>query len=179
MLWVSDVARAGGLRPTRFNFGYRVVGRAIPDKMPVLVATYREVIDSVRDRLRPRRLIIGGHSMGGRAASMLLAEEGHEGVHGLLLFGYPLHPPGRLDKLRNAHLPAIRVPTLQLSGTRDEFCDRLTMERVMKTLDPSTWTLRWVEGADHSYVIAKSSGRTRTDAAVEMSKAISGWMKTV
>ena len=175
MLWVSEIAKEAGLRPVRFNFEYRVFGKSMPDRMPALIQTYRKVIESVWERLQPRRLIIGGHSMGGRTASMLLAEGTYGDVGGLLLFGYPLHPPGRLDKLRDAHLPAIRVPTLQLSGTRDEFCDMATMEEVMKTLDPSIWTLRWIAGADHSYVVAKSSGRTRADAASEMTAAIENW----
>lgn len=177
LLWVSSVAREAGLRTVRYNFAYRALGKSMPDKMPVLIETYRKVIDSARERLKPGRLIIGGHSMGGRAASMLLAEGARAGVSGLLLFGYPLHPPGQLDKLRGAHLPAIRVPTLQLSGTRDEFCDKATMERIMKTLDPSLWTLRWIEGADHSYVVAKSSGRTRADAALEMTQTIKDWLE--
>ena len=100
---------AGGVRVVRFEFPYmqrrRSDGkRRPPDRMPVLIQTYRAAIDSVRDKLKHARLIIGGHSMGGRVASMLEAEG--KTADGLLLFGYPLHPPGQPNKLRDAHLPA-------------------------------------------------------------------------
>jgi predicted alpha/beta-hydrolase family hydrolase len=144
-----------------------VLGKSMPDRMPVLMETYRAVIADVRGRLSPKRLIIGGHSMGGRVASMLAAEG--DDVDGLLLFAYPLHPPGQFEKLRDAHLPAIKCPVLQFSGTRDEFCRRDLMEGVAVG---DNYEVVWLEGADHSYSISKGSGNTKKAAEESMRSGI-------
>lgn len=167
MLWLSGLVRAPGIAVARFNFAYRVLGKSMPDRMPVLNETYRAVVDSIRKRLAPSELIIGGHSMGGRVASMM-ASEG-DVVDGLLLFGYPLHPPGQFEKMRDAHLPLIKCPVLQFSGTRDEFCRRDLMEAVPVG---ENYKVVWVEGADHSYAIAKASGNTKKDAENEITERI-------
>lgn len=112
--------------------------------------------------------------MGGRVASMLEAEG--KTADGLLLCSYPLHPPGQLEKLRDAHLPKIQVPTLQINGTQDEFCTPEIMNRIVATLDPGIWTMHWIEGADHSYGVRKVSGRTKKDVEAEMRKTIQGWI---
>lgn len=175
--WLSSLVRSSGSSIVRFNFLYRAQGKGMPDRMPVLMETYRAVIASVRERLDPGCLIIGGHSMGGRVASMVEAEGPL--ADGLLLFGYPLHPPGQPEKLRSAHLTAITTPTLQISGTRDEFCTRGLMIRVTDSLDPVTWNLHWIEGADHSYSIQRSSGRTKQEAEQEISSAVQTWLGTL
>lgn len=167
MLWLSEIVEQAGATVVRFNFPYRVLGRSMPDRMPALMEAYRCVITSVREKLQPKRLIIGGHSMGGRVASMI-ASEGDK-IDGLLMFGYPLHPPGRQDKIRDAHLPSIRCPALQVSGTRDELCDRDLMEKVAVG---SNYQVLWIEGGDHSYSIAKSSDNTKADARNEIAKAV-------
>lgn len=174
ILWLAELLRGTGLGVVRFNFVYRAQGRAMPDRMPVLVETYRSVIASVRERLNPKRLIIGGHSMGGRVASMLEAER--PTADGLVLFGYPLHPAGQPEKLRTAHLPAIRVPVLQLSGTEDALCREDIMLTVAAGLDSKIWTLKWIEGADHSYSVKKSSGRSRIDVETDIRRALSSWL---
>jgi predicted alpha/beta-hydrolase family hydrolase len=129
--------------------------------MPVLMNTMRAVIAQVRDALTPGVLIIGGRSMGGRAASMLAAD-GFE-ADGLLLLAYPLHPAGQPEKLRGAHLARIRMPVLCFNGTRDPLCTPALMDRAVGTVT-CPWDMQWVEGADHSFHVLKSSGTT--DAAV-------------
>ncbi len=171
ILWLSDIVRQAGARVVRFNFLYRAQGRGMPDRMPVLIGAYSAVIDSVRKKLAPARLIIGGHSMGGRVASMLLAQE--KAADGLLLFGYPLHPPGQPEKLRDAHLASIQVPTIQFNGTEDAFCTRSLMEKVAL---PKSWTPHWIEGADHSYAVRKSTGRTRLQVADELRQTLKDWV---
>src|SRR5256885_9662820 len=94
--------------------------------------------------------------MGGRVAS-LLAAEGF-GCDGLLLAAYPLHPAGKPEKLRDAHLAAIRCPVLCLNGTRDALCTRELMERALQKVS-APWTMHWIAGADHSFKVLKSSGR--------------------
>lgn len=169
--WLAGVVREAGARVVRFNFLYRAEGRGMPDRMPVLMETYLAVIASVLERLTPECLVIGGHSMGGRVATMLEAEGRH--ADGLLLFGYPLHPAGQPTKLRDAHLPSIQTPTLQFSGTEDALCTRSLMEAVAL---PPSWVVHWLEGADHSYAIKKSTGRSRDDLATEMRDTLSPWL---
>jgi predicted alpha/beta-hydrolase family hydrolase len=135
MLALAEVLGGIGLEVVRFNFPYREKGRKIPDPMPVLKASIAEL---------GKNAIIGGRSMGGRAASMLAAD-GFP-CRGLLLFSYPLHPAGQPEKLRVAHLPDIKVPVLCFNGTRDALCRRDLMERHV----PPAWNMHWLEGADHS-----------------------------
>ncbi len=172
--WLSGLVREPSVTLVRFNFLYKAQSRSMPDRMPLLMQTYHAVIDSVRERLAPERLIIGGHSMGGRVASMLEAEA--PVADGLLLFGYPLHPAGQPEKLRDAHLPAIKTRTLQINGTADPLCTREIMERVVATLDPDVWHLEWIESADHSYAVKASSGRTRQDVESDIRTGVREWI---
>lgn len=113
--------------------------------------------------------------MGGRASSML-ASRGFE-CDGLLLLAYPLHPPGKPEQLRDAHLPEIRVPTLCVNGTRDTFCRRDLMEDVLKRVGPQ-WRMHWIEGADHGFHVLKSSGTTDSAVQREIADLAVEWMKT-
>lgn len=174
---LSALLRQADVRVIRFNFLYRAQGKGMPDRMPVLTSTYRAVIESVRQRFSPDRLIIGGHSMGGRAASMLSAEE--TVADGLILFGYPLHPPGQPEKLRDGHLASIKTPTLQMNGTQDEFCTPEIMERIAEGLDRSVWTLHWITGADHSYAVKRSTGRTSADVDSDILTTLSRWLNAL
>ena len=138
MLALDQTLTGIGLEVVRFNFPYREKGRKIPDPMPVLKSAISEVASQFP------RVVIGGRSMGGRAASMLAADG--FACAGLLLFAYPLHPAGQPDKLRVAHLPDIKVPVLCFNGTRDTLCRRDLMEKHT----PAAWNMHWLDGADHS-----------------------------
>jgi hypothetical protein len=156
----------------RFNFDYREKGSKRPDPMPVLKSRMRGVIERARSELAPQRLLIGGRSMGGRVATMLAADG--LACDGLLLFAYPLHPAGQPEKLRDAHLPKIRVPVLCFNGTRDALCTQELMNDVVKRLT-APWTMHWLEGADHSFHVLKSSGRTDEEVLAEIGAAVSRW----
>jgi predicted alpha/beta-hydrolase family hydrolase len=109
-------------RPTeRLDFPYRIAGRRFPDRPPVLVAHVVEAAAELsrRHRVEPAAVLLGGRSMGGRMCSMAVAEG--LPAAGLVLISYPLHPPERPQQLRTAHFPAITVPCLFVSGTRDTF----------------------------------------------------------
>jgi predicted alpha/beta-hydrolase family hydrolase len=162
-----------GIATCRFNFFYRARGSGIPDPMPRLVACWVAVIESVRSALQPAPLLVGGRSMGGRAASTLVAEQ-RASCDGLLLLAYPLHPPGHPEKRRDAHLPGVRIPVLCINGTRDTFCDRPVMEGVLATLG-ANWQMHWLDGADHGFHVRKSSGRTDRDVVAEAADRVSRW----
>lgn len=175
-LAAANKLRSRGFGVVRFNFLYKEKGSGRPDPMPKLMDTTRAVVDRVRRELSPTRLIIGGRSMGGRAASMLAAERFE--ADGLLLLAYPLHPEGQPEKLRDAHLPNIDMPVICFNGTRDGLCTPELMERALTTVKAS-WAMHWLEGADHSFHVLKSSGRN--DAAVldEMGDAAARWRATL
>ena len=162
MLASAVALQGAGLGVVRFNFVYKERKSGRPDAMPKLMDTVRAVVERTRAELGGLRpLVIGGRSMGGRAASMLAAD-GFD-ADGLLLLAYPLHPAGAPEKLRDAHLPRITMPVLAFSGTRDALCTRDLMERALTTV-ATPWEMHWIDGADHSFHVLKSSGTT--DAAV-------------
>jgi predicted alpha/beta-hydrolase family hydrolase len=172
----SMLRLAGALEPlgvdvVRFNFPYREAGSKRIDHMPVLKDAFVQAVAALRRNNQP--LLIGGRSMGGRVASMLAAE-GFE-CDGLLLAAYPLHPASQPEKLRDAHLPQIRCPVLCLNGTRDTLCRRDLMDATMKRLH-SNWTMHWIEGADHSFHVLKSSGRTDADVDQEVRETAERWL---
>ena len=162
-----------GVNLVRFNFLYKEKKSGRPDPMPKLQEAFAAVVDKVRSELNPKKLIIGGRSMGGRAASMMAAE-GYD-CDGLLLYAYPLHPAGQPTKLRDAHLPQIKVPVLCFSGTRDALCTPSLMEKALTTVT-TDWTMHWIEGADHSFHVLKSSGRTDADVLVEIADLSRSWI---
>jgi predicted alpha/beta-hydrolase family hydrolase len=173
---LAQELRGRAMDLVRFNFLYREKGSSRPDAMPLLKQTIAAVTARARDELQPRRLIIGGRSMGGRAASMLAAE-GFD-CDGLLLLAYPLHPAGKPEQLRDAHLTQIKVPTLCLNGTRDALCQRDLMEKVVRRLSDA-WTMHWLEGADHSFHVLRSSGRTGAHVMNEIGEASNAWLARV
>ena len=174
VLALSEVMRTRGVDVVRFNFPYKERRSGRPDPMPLLKKTIEAVVARVRDELQPGVLIIGGRSMGGRAASMLAAEG--FACDGLLLLAYPLHPAGKPEQLRDAHLPKIDVPVLCLSGTRDALCRRDLMESVLERVG-ANWTMHWLDGADHSFHVLKSSGRTDAQVLAEIGDASHAWVE--
>jgi uncharacterized protein len=172
---VADVMRAVGLDVVRFNFPYAEAGSRRPDAMRELRACMTAVVSRVREELSPARVIVGGRSMGGRVASMIAAER-RDFCDALLLLSYPLHPSGQLERLRDAHLPNIGVPVLCINGTRDALCQRELMERVLQSV-PRLWHMHWIVGADHSFHVLKSSGRTDDDVFTELGDVARSWLR--
>lgn len=171
---VAATMRGVGMGVVRFNFLYREKKSGRPDPMPALQECVDAVVQHTRRELHPDVLIVGGRSMGGRAASMLAASG--FACDGLLLLAYPLHPAGQPEKLRDAHLPAIRVPVLCFSGTRDPLCRRDLMAAALAPVT-APWTMHWIDGADHSFHVLKSSGRTDDDVFDEVAVASRSWMQ--
>lgn len=179
--FISSFARglaSFGFDAVTFNFLYTEQHRRLPDRAPVLEACYAAVIHQVRRRIpsAQRCLFIGGKSMGGRMASQLAASEPSLPIAGLVLLGYPLHPPGQPDKRRDAHLPSVRRPMLVVQGSRDGFGTLDELRPVFETLDPPA-TLHVVKGGDHSFKVARGGveGQSATDD--EVRRVCAEWMK--
>jgi len=148
--FMNIVARAlgdRGIRVVRFEFPYMAARRTsgkrggAPDRQPVLLDTFRQVVE---EHGGGAKAFVGGKSMGGRMASMIADEVG---ARGLVVFGYPFHPPGKPQQLRTAHLEHLRTPALILQGTRDMFGTRDDVAGYK--LSPSI-RMEWMEGGDHS-----------------------------
>jgi len=173
VLGVAEQLRKRGFHVVRFNFLYKEKGSRRPDPMPRLKECVAAVAAHARREIAPHTLIVGGRSMGGRAASMLAADG--FSCDGLLLLAYPLHPAGRPEELRDAHLAKIEVPVLCLNGTRDTLCRRDLMDAVVERLT-ERWTMHWLEGADHGFHVLRSSGRSDEDVLGEIGEASGVWV---
>ncbi len=157
----EGIARKG-FPVVKFNFPYKEYQRRAPDPASVLEACYTRVLETIRNdpEIRRRRVVIGGKSLGGRIASHLAAAGAD--VAGLILLGYPLHPPRQTERLRVAHLSKIRIPMLFFCGTRDALCDLNLLQASLGRLSAPI-ELRVIEGADHSFNLPKSLGRSTGD----------------
>jgi len=164
-----------GLDVVTFNFLYTEQGRKVPDPKPKLEACYRAVIEAVQSHrnLKKNRLVIGGKSMGGRIASQVAAAGG-SGIDGLVFLGYPLHPPGRPDKLRAEHLASIQAPMLVIQGSRDAFGTPDEIRDAIKKMKLRT-TFHVVEGGDHSFKVPKSAGVSQQEVYDKAMDEIAGW----
>jgi uncharacterized protein len=171
---------ARGVDTVTFNFVYTEQRRRVPDRNDRLEHCYRTVIEAVRsgklhDDAGRRKLLIGGKSMGGRIASQVAAA-GQEGIAGLLFLGYPLHPPGRPDKLRSKHLPDIRSPMLFAQGSRDAFGTPEELRAVLGGLEVAA-DLCVVEGGDHSFKVPKRSALSQDQVYDFVLDEMAHWLR--
>jgi predicted alpha/beta-hydrolase family hydrolase/ubiquinone/menaquinone biosynthesis C-methylase UbiE len=163
----GDGLAACGIEVIRFNFPYREAGRKAPDPQEKLEACYWAVAKEVSTTAD--RLYLGGGSMGGRIASQITAD-GFPAA-GLIFQSYPLHPPGKPERLRDAHLKRIAVPMLFVWGTKDPFARPDLLEATLATLPNAT--LHRIEGGDHGL---KVSGRKPAEVVDEVVRVISDWI---
>ena len=163
-----------GIECWRFQFPYMEARRRAPDRTPFLEATWAAMIGSASETTG-RRVVVGGRSMGGRIASQVVAQGTQ--VSGLVLFAYPLHPPGKTASVRDEHFAQIQVPALFCSGTRDSFATAAELT-VAARLVPRA-TVRLLDGADHGFGVLKSSGRTRQDVWAEAAVALLSFLSSL
>jgi predicted alpha/beta-hydrolase family hydrolase len=148
-----------GLTVLRYQFPYMELGQKRPDPQPVLLATVQAAL-ALGERLAAGQpLFAAGKSMGGRMASLALAEEPVPAVRGLVFFGFPLHQAGKPSLSRAAHLSRLKVPMLFLQGTRDTLADLELIRKVAGGLGERA-TLAVMDGADHGFAVPKRSGTT-------------------
>lgn len=164
----AEALAVRGIGAVRFNFAYSEARKRSPDRTAVLEAVYRAVAEHAA--ARAGRLFLGGRSMGGRIGSHLVAQ-GFPAA-GLVFLAYPLHAPGKPDRLRDEHLRGIEAPMLFLQGTRDAFATRELLEKTVASLPAAT--LRWIEGADHSHRVP---GRPDADVLTELVDATVEWIE--
>lgn len=169
-----------GIDTITFNFLYTEQGRRVPDRRPALDACYLAVIAEVRRHVLSARdaLFIGGKSMGGRIATHVVAADTNLPVAGLVLLGYPLHPPGRPTERRDAHLPDVRRPMLIVQGSRDSFGTPAEFEPIVHTLSPAP-DLQIVEGGDHSFKVARVGKPDQEKVYTDVQRTIAEWIARV
>ena len=178
--FLVDTARAlaaRGITTATFDFLYTTQGRSVPDKPPVLEATWRDAIAAARAdaAFSGLPLFIGGKSMGGRIASQVAAQ-GIDGVTGLVYLGYPLHPPGKPGQRRDLHLPDITLPMLFVQGTRDLFGTADDIRALLPRLNPRAVLFDVVDG-DHSFKTrVKVTGKKPDAVLAEIFDAVASFV---
>jgi len=180
MTWFANGMAERGFDVMTFNFLYMEQKRHVPDPKAKLEHCYRAVIEAAtkQRKLKGNRLVIGGKSMGGRIASQVAAEGNCAAdISGLVFLGYPLHPPGRPDKLRDAHLPEIKAPMLFVQGSRDAFGSEDELRDVIKRHRLNA-TLHIVAGGDHSLKVPKSLGIPQDEVYENTMDTIRDWLSS-
>jgi hypothetical protein len=174
MVSVARLLSGKGISVVTFDFPYMRERRKVPDKAPALESAFREVIAVAREWASGVPLFIGGKSMGGRMATHLAAQQLDE-LTGVVVFGYPLHPPGKPDQPRTAHLPSITAPMLIVQGERDTFGTPDELRPVIQTMTAQV-TLHVVAKGDHSLSVRSQK---RDETLAEVANVVVGWANNV
>jgi predicted alpha/beta-hydrolase family hydrolase len=163
---IADAFESRGLATLRFNFPFIEAGKQRTDSQAVATSSIAEAAALARRRTA-LPLWLGGHSFGGRMASHAVLDLRLDPV-GLIFCSFPLHPPGKPNVDRAAHLTSLQHPLLFLSGTRDELAERHLLEGVVSNLPNAE--LHWLDTADHGYRVLKRSRATTEDVFAEMAR---------
>jgi predicted alpha/beta-hydrolase family hydrolase len=175
---IARVLVAEGVSALRFNFPYMSAGRRAPDRPPVLMSAWRAALDEARRLGGGLPLVASGKSLGGRMASMVAAEDADKFAGaGLVFFGYPLHAPGRTEKIRDEHLFRVTVPMLFIEGTSDSLARFDLIEDVIKRLGPRAH-LHAIEGGDHSFRVRRVK-RDDREIGEELGAIAAGFIKEI
>ncbi len=177
LCWLAEDLADRGHPVVTFNFPYTEVGRRAPDPKVRLISAFRDAVAAVPEIVGARPRVLGGRSLGGRVASMLVAS-GHQAA-GLLLLSYPLHPPRRHEFLRTEHWPALRTPTLLVTGTRDPLCDPALLDASLPLLASAAVSVVRIKGADHALAVRRRDGRTAEEVRTEVTGAVAAWLRSL
>ena len=179
MVDFAHALSALGLDIVTFNFLYTEQGRKIPDRAPALETCYRAVIEAARANIDSARraLFIGGKSMGGRIATQVAAADPQLPLAGLVLLGYPLHPPGKPEQLRDKHLPAIQRPMLFVQGARDVFGTPDELAPILGPLRPVPQVHVIAQG-DHSFKLSRKNPEAQAAIYVDIRQAIVSFIES-
>lgn len=171
---LAEALAASGRGAMLYNFPYTDRRGKRPDPPAVLELTARAAADAALQAFSAERLVLGGKSMGGRIATQTAAAGAR--ADGVVLLGYPLHPPGKPEQMRDAHLPAIAAPMLFVQGTRDAFARWDLLEGVLKRLGGRA-TLHVIREGDHSFGVPRRTGLTAADVEKDVQRAVLGWLE--
>ncbi len=174
MTTMANGFAARGIDVVTFDFPYMRERRKVPDRSPVLEKAFEDVVGAARNWSAASRFFIGGKSMGGRMATHLGAAH-LAGLSGIVVFGYPLHPPGKPQQLRVEHLPSISVPVLIVQGERDTFGTPGELRPAIDSMSAAV-DLHTVPRGDHSLAVA---GRRREDILNEVLDTAAAWIRAV
>lgn len=157
----------------RFNFPYKVAEKGFPDRSDVLASAWRLAVSWVNSHLKFNGLFLGGKSMGGRIATMIAGDIRH--LKGIVFLGYPLHAPGKYDRIRDEYLQQLSVPMLFIQGTRDAFARMDLLQNSLSNLRKFV-TLHWIEGGDHSYKVLVRQGIHYPEVLKKVSDMTGEWI---
>jgi len=165
-----------GLVTVRFNFPYAEEGRKPPNSDVALEGIFRLVLEYVGEleEFKGLEMFLGGKSMGARLAAQLVAQD--VGANGLVFLGYPLHPPGKPEKLRDQPLYQLPCPVLFIEGSRDPFCRLDLLGRVLAQI-PVRCDLHLIPGVGHSF--ENPGGRMAPEIIEETSRVILSWLDSL
>jgi len=167
---LASTLNAHGIATLRFQFPYMDKKSKRPDKPSVAVATIAAAVKTAAKKCPKLPIFAGGKSFGGRMTTTAASLGQLENVRGILCFGFPLHPPKVPSLDRAEHLKQVGIPTLWIQGTRDDLADLKLIRKVVKA--HHTWLkLHVIEGANHSFEVLKSSGRTADEVMSEIGTA--------
>lgn len=158
----------------RYQFPYMENRRKAPDRPPTLTATVAAAVHAAQAAAPDLPLLAGGKSMGGRMTSTAASENLIPEARGLVFFGFPLHPPKQPATKRGDHLGKVEQPMLFLQGTRDDLADLKLLTPICKKLGDRT-TLHVIDGADHSFHVLKSSGKSDGEILHELAHTTAEW----
>src|ERR1700753_2446752 len=162
----------------RYQFPYMERRREAPAPPPTLTATVAAAVQAAHAVAPELPLLAGGKSMGGRMTSTAASENLIPGVRGLVFFGFPLHPPKQPATKRGEHLAKVSQPMLFLQGTRDDLADLKLLKPICKKLGKLA-TVHVIEGADHSFHVLKSSGKSDAEILRELAHTTAMWAVTL
>jgi predicted alpha/beta-hydrolase family hydrolase len=171
----EGLARSG-LVTVRFNFPYAEAGRKRPDPDDALEGVFRLVLEYVGDldEFKGLELYVGGKSMGARLAAQIVAKD--VGASGLVFLGYPLHSPGKPEKLRDQPLYQLPCPTLFIEGARDPFCQMDLLGKVMSQM-PIRSDLHVIPGVGHSFESRRQV--LAPEILSQITRVILGWLDSL
>ena len=167
-----------GIATLRFQFPYMERGSKRTDPPAVCHATIRAAFAEAARRFPNTPLFAGGRSFGGRMTSQAQADKGLPGVRGLVFLGFPLHPAGRPETTRAAHLVKVAAPMLFIQGTRDELAKLSLLTALIEQLGARA-TLHLLQDADHSFHVPAKTGRKDPAVRAEALAAVSAWIDKV
>ena len=174
MLRAAEALEARGIATHRYEFPYMQAKKSRPDPPAVAEAAVRNAVAEAALRHPGLPIFAGGKSFGGRMTSQAQASQPMPGVHGLVFFGFPLHPPGRPGTSRAEHLTSVDVPMLFLQGTRDEFAQLDLLQRVIASRGERA-TLHLIADGDHSFKVPKRTGKSEADVMNELADTFVEW----